>query len=42
MSCRLPDWNWHGFSARYTAVAIADAAIGWTLVGCALAGLKGE
>jgi hypothetical protein len=34
--CRLPDWNWHGFSTGYTAVAIADAAIGWTLVGCAL------
>jgi hypothetical protein len=37
--CRLPDWNWHGFSARYTAVLLADAAIGWFLVGLVLAWL---
>jgi hypothetical protein len=37
MLCRLPDWNWHGFSASYTAVAVADAAIGWTLGGAAIA-----
>ena len=41
MLCRLPDWNWHGFSTHYTAVAIADATIGWTLVGCALAWVVG-
>jgi hypothetical protein len=35
--CRLPDWVWHGFSAPYTAVLLADAAIGWFLVGLALA-----
>jgi hypothetical protein len=36
---RLPDWNWHGFPARYTAVLVADAAIGWFLVGLVLAWL---
>lgn len=40
--CRLPDWNWHSFSASYTAVLVADAVIGWTLVGFALAALTGQ
>lgn len=35
--CRLPDWNWHGYAASYTAVNIADAAIGWFLTGLAIA-----
>ena len=35
--CRLPDWNWHGFSTPYTAVLLADAAIGWFLTGLAIA-----
>ena len=35
--CRLPDWNWHGFSPQYTVVAIADVTIGWFLVGLVLA-----
>ncbi len=35
--CRLSDWNWHGYSARYTLVALADTAIGWFLVGLVLA-----
>lgn len=39
--CRLTDWNWHGYSTSYTAVGIADAFIGWTLVGLALAALTG-
>jgi hypothetical protein len=37
--CRLPDWNWHRFSAAYTAVLVADAAVGWFLVGWVLAWL---
>lgn len=35
--CRLPDWNWHGFSGHYTAVSVADATIGWLLTGLAIA-----
>jgi hypothetical protein len=37
--CRLPDWNWHGFPASYTAVTVADTVIGWTLVGLVLAAI---
>jgi hypothetical protein len=37
--CRLSDWNWHGYSRSYTAVELADVAIGWTLVGLVLAAL---
>lgn len=33
----LPQWNRWYFSAGYTFVAVADALIGWTLVGLALA-----
>jgi hypothetical protein len=36
---RLTDWNWHGYSASYTVVHIADALIGWTLVGLAVAAI---
>jgi hypothetical protein len=35
--CRLPDWNWHGYSTSYTLVCVADHAIGGFLVGLALA-----
>ncbi|HEY7475307.1 MAG TPA: hypothetical protein VH679_09880 [Vicinamibacterales bacterium] len=35
--CRLPDWNWHGYSTSYTAVSIADHVVGAFLVGLALA-----
>jgi hypothetical protein len=35
--CRLPDWNWHGYSTSYTAVCVADHAVGGFLVGLALA-----
>src|SRR5881397_2201976 len=35
--CHVPDWNWWGFSAGYTAVAFADLLIGWTLAGLAIA-----
>jgi len=34
--CHVPDWNWWGFSAGYTAVAFADLLIGWTLAGLAI------
>src|SRR6266571_186052 len=34
--CHVPDWNWWGFSASYTAVAFADLLIGWTLAGLAI------
>jgi hypothetical protein len=35
--CHVPDWNWWGFSAGYTAVAFADLIIGWTLAGMVIA-----
>jgi hypothetical protein len=35
--CRLLDWNWHGYSTRYTAVAVADAFLGWFLTGLVIA-----
>src|SRR5256885_13673590 len=35
--CHVPDWNWWGFSAGYTAVAFADLLIGWTLAGLVMA-----
>ncbi|HZS11157.1 MAG TPA: hypothetical protein VFA38_02835 [Nitrospirales bacterium] len=35
----LPHWNWWGFPASYTAVAIADLVIGWGLAGLAMAAL---
>jgi hypothetical protein len=35
--CRLPDWNWHGYSAAYTLVAIADHVIATSLVGLLVA-----
>ena len=35
--CRVTDWNWHGYSTPYAAVAVADVAVGWFLVGLALA-----
>ena len=34
--CRLTDWNWHGYSTRYTVVSVADAVIGWFLTGLAI------
>lgn len=37
--CRLPDWNWHGYSAAYTAVCMADHVVGSALVGLALAAI---
>jgi len=35
--CRLPDWNWWGFSADYTLVSLMDLAIGWGLGGLVIA-----
>jgi hypothetical protein len=35
--CRLPDWNWHGYSTDYTAVNVADHVVGAVLLGLALA-----
>jgi len=37
--CRLPDWNWHGYSSGYTAVNVIDHTVGAFLVGLALAAL---
>ena len=37
--CRLPDWNWHGYSTSYTAVCVADHVVGAFLLGLALAAL---
>lgn len=37
--CRLPDWNWHGYSTAYTGVCVADHVIGSALVGLALAAI---
>jgi hypothetical protein len=34
---RMSDWNWHCYPGRYTAVRVADAAIGWFLAGWAIA-----
>jgi hypothetical protein len=31
--CRLPDWNWHGYSTSYTVVAVADHVVGAIIVG---------
>ncbi len=35
--CRLPDWNWHGYSVPFVTVQVLDVAIGWSLVGLVLA-----
>jgi hypothetical protein len=35
--CHVPNWNWWGFSASYTAVAFADLLIGWALAGLVIA-----
>ncbi len=35
----LPNWNWWGFPALHTAVAIADLVIGWVLASLAMAKL---
>jgi hypothetical protein len=35
----LPHWNWWGFPASYTAIALADLMIGWGLAGVAMAAL---
>lgn len=37
--CRLPDWNWHGYSTAFTAVNVIDHTVGAFLVGLALAAL---
>jgi hypothetical protein len=34
---RLNEWNWHGFSTRYTVVNVLDGLIGWFLTGLAIA-----
>ncbi len=33
----LPDWNWLGFSARYTAVVATDMVIAWFFAGLVIA-----
>jgi hypothetical protein len=35
--CRLPDWNWHGYSTAYSLVNVVDHTAGAFLVGLALA-----
>ena len=35
--CRMPDWNWHGYSTSYTLVYVVDHIAGAFLVGMALA-----
>jgi len=35
--CDLPNWNWWGFSTRYTIVQLADNALTWYLAGLAIA-----
>lgn len=35
--CHLPYWNWWGFPAAYTGVAIADLLAGWLVGGAILA-----
>jgi hypothetical protein len=35
--CRLPDWNWHGYSTSFTLVHVADHVVGAFLVGLGLA-----
>jgi hypothetical protein len=42
LMCRLPDWNWHGYSTSYTAVNVVDHVIAAFLVGLALAGISPE
>jgi hypothetical protein len=37
LACRVPDWNWHQFPARYTIVNAATLAVGWTLAAVVLA-----
>ena len=32
-------WNWYGFPASYTAAALTDHVIGWSLAGLALAAI---
>jgi hypothetical protein len=34
----LPNWNWWGFSGRYTAVSIADSMLTWLIAGLVIAG----
>jgi hypothetical protein len=34
---RFNEWNWHGFSTRYTMVNVVDGLIGWFLTGLAIA-----
>lgn len=36
---RLPDWNWWGFSTRFTLLAILDLVIAWFLAGLVIAKL---
>jgi hypothetical protein len=33
----LPNWNWWGFSGRYTAVMVADSTLTWLFAGLAIA-----
>ena len=36
-SSHMLNWNWHNYPTRFTAVMLADAAVGWFLVGLAVA-----
>jgi hypothetical protein len=37
LAVRLNEWNWHGFTTRYTVVNIVDGFVGWFLAGLAIA-----
>lgn len=37
VTTHLPNWNWWGFSAGFTWVAVVDQVIAWSLAGLAIA-----
>ncbi|HZS08669.1 MAG TPA: hypothetical protein VFD58_27795 [Blastocatellia bacterium] len=36
----LPEWNWYGFSAIYTALEFVDLVVGWCLAGLVIGALR--
>jgi hypothetical protein len=39
MENQVSDWNWYGFSARFTVFELVDIVVSWFLVGLILAAL---
>jgi hypothetical protein len=37
VAVRLNEWNWHGFTARYTLVNVVEGFVGWFLAGLGIA-----